>query len=137
MLAFAALALLASCGDGGPGDDDEPTYTLTVMVQQDLTAGDGLYTEGALPEVRLIGPDGTEILPTKDHTRVAEFTGLAPGAYTLIGGQRPCDGNCDNLDDLVDTCEQSITVDKDRTIRVRLVAGQPCTAKEIWKTGRG
>jgi hypothetical protein len=120
---LAALALLTACGADpaphgapglGPGVDPAGRITLTVHTSQAL-----MFTEGAVPEVRLTAPDGTGLSPEKDHVDDAVFSGLDAGRYQVQAALRPCDGNCGYLDPPTLTCEAAVVVKADRSVTVR------------------
>jgi hypothetical protein len=107
----------------GPAD----TSTLTLVTSWKPGRGGMMYTEGAVQRFRLTDAAGLQIEP--DPVAVGTgplFSGLTHGTYTLNAGQRPCDGNCDNLDGLTDTCMEQLTVDADLTVHVAFTVGSPC-----------
>lgn len=141
-LAAAALAL-AACGTtdtrstaGDPASDpaahDDPSShapeaSLTVSTTSKPGRKGMLFTEGAVPEVRLVGADGTAYRPVQDHTDTARFTSLVPGDYTLRAAQRPCDGNCGYLDPPTGRCSGTVHVEGESRASVMFVVGRACT----------
>lgn len=127
----ALVLLLTACGedpapDVGPGVD--PAGSLTVTVHSSIEPGKNgeMFSEGAVPEVRLTAPDGTVLSPRKDHADDAVFSGLDAGRYQLQAALRPCDGNCGTLDGPTAACTGEVVVKADRTITVRWRVGERC-----------
>jgi outer membrane protein assembly factor BamB len=96
------------------------------------------YVEGSITSVQLLGPTGE----VESRTfREAFVNGqavvsrpLAPGRYTLVTGQQPCQGNCDmdvTRTAVVDGCRQAVDVEPGRFDHVLLavVPGRGCTAQ--------
>lgn len=138
LTAAGAALLLPGCGTESATPEPTPpssTYTVTVLVQHQH-GGDVVYTEGAVPEIRLVAADGSELLPQEDHGDVATFEEVPGGEYTLTGASRPCDGNCGLLDPATDLCRTELTVDRDRRIVVEMQAGQPCVFAGFGQRGQ-
>jgi hypothetical protein len=129
---LAALALLlAACGHDqqvplGPGIDPAGSLRLTVHTSIEPGRHGEMFTEGAVPEIRLEAPDGTVLEPAKDHADAAVFAGLDAGRYRLRAALRPCDGNCGSLDAPTLPCTAEIRIDADRVVTVRWHVGEPC-----------
>ena len=122
--------LLSSCGGRltGPATGPySPGVTSTMTVQSTITAGPHgpRFTEGAVPEIRLVAADGTTVSPAHDHRATAVFGSLAPGRYRLEATLRPCDGNCGYLDGPTASCAATVRVPGKGTISV------------TWRDGRG
>ena len=74
------------------------------------------YIEGSLHFAQLEGPTGMtwQVNPWSYHRLAIDSgyfedgpIGISSGAYTVTFWQRPCDGNCDNLDPEVTRCSAS------------------------------
>jgi hypothetical protein len=134
-LALLAL-LLSACGQGSgshpradagqPAADPAGSITLTVHSSVRPGKHGEMFVEGAVPELRLTAPDGTELTPAQDHRDDAVFAGLDPGRYRLHAALRPCDGNCGYLDGPTAPCAATVHVMADREVSVRWRVGQPC-----------
>jgi hypothetical protein len=128
------VLLAAGCGGSQPAP---PTaHPAKVHVQQEWTAG-GLYIEGSYSYVR-VESDGTAVTEVRlSDERVPRATiRLEPGTYRLISFQRPCDGNCSNLDPPTDECSHRIEVEPSEELRelVSLSPGEGCTIVEEHRT---
>jgi hypothetical protein len=128
---LAALMLLASCGNREPvpqGPAVDPAGQVTLTAHTTISPGPGgeMFTEGAVPEVRLTASDGTVIEPRRDHVDDAVFPGIAPGRYRLTAALRPCDGNCGYLDPPTTPCSARVRVTDDQEVTVSWRVGQPC-----------
>lgn len=128
---LAALVVLTSCGSResgpqGPAVDPAGQVMLTVHTSIEPGKQGEMFTEGALPEVRLTAPDGTLIEPRKDHVDDAVFPGIAPGRYRLTAALRPCDGNCGTLDPPMTPCAARVRVTLDQQVTVTWRVGQKC-----------
>jgi hypothetical protein len=88
-----------------------------------------LFTEGAVPEIRLVSRSGTSISPVRDHVASPVFKHLEAGRYVLKAVLRPCDGSCDYLDAPVSPCRTVVHVPADRTARVTWRVGEDCHAR--------
>ena len=126
----AALALSGLAGGcGGDADDDAGADASFLTVEQTFV-GDSLYVEGARSFVRVATADGDEVaertLP--DARPALVVVRLEPGDYLLSSWQRPCSGNCDELDPPTDECESSFTLEAgDRTrASIRVSPGSGC-----------
>jgi len=53
---------------------------------------------------------------------------VASGRYTIKSWQRPCDGNCDNLDGVTDRCQRTVTLSPDQSslFVIQLHPGHGC-----------
>jgi hypothetical protein len=128
---LTALALLASCGNRQPvpqGPAVDPAGQVTLTAHTSISPGKHgeMFTEGAVPEVRLTASDGTVIDPQRDHADDAVFPGIAPGRYRLTAALRPCDGNCGYLDPPTTPCSARVRVAADQEVTVSWRVGQPC-----------
>jgi hypothetical protein len=128
----AAGVLLAGCGsragspETGPYSPVATTNTLTVRTQIAPGQHGMMFIEGAVPEIRLIGADGTAVSPERDHRATALFSGLAPGTYRLHAALRPCDGNCGYLDGPTAPCAGVVRVPVDGVVDVTWRVGRSC-----------
>ena len=129
---LAAGLLVAGCGAraGGPGTGpSSPTAeanTLTVTTQIAPGKHGEMFTEGAVPEIRLVGSDGTTLTPEGDHRDTAVFSGLEPGTYELHATLRPCDGNCGYLDAPTLPCTGVVEVPRVGVVDVTWRVGHVC-----------
>jgi hypothetical protein len=134
---LAAAALLTACGAGSTGlrsstglrvaTGHTGSASLTVVTSLSPRADGAMYTEGALAEVRLRGPDGRVVATQRDEPgRGIMFRGLADGRYTVEPALRPCDGNCSLLDPRTDGCRKVVPVSGETGISVRFVVSEPC-----------
>lgn len=88
-----------------------------------------VFTEGAVPEIRLVSKTGTTISPARDHVDSPVFKHLEAGRYVLKAVLRPCDGNCGYLDGPVSPCRTVVHVPADATARVTWRIGEDCRAR--------
>jgi hypothetical protein len=131
-LAGSALALLAGCGSATSSEPrtaspEIQTSTLTVTTEIRPGHHGAMFTEGAVPEIRVVTGDGTELTPREDHVSPAVFEGLTTGDYRLRAVLRPCDGNCGYLDGPMSPCGASLHVADDLTYAVHWKVGEDCT----------
>jgi hypothetical protein len=130
--AAAVLALLIGCGHTVPavptGTAPRTTPGTTVTVHADLAAGrnGAMFTEGAVPEIRLVDADGHTRSPQDDHAFVAVFRDVGPGRYRLEAVLRPCDANCDYLDGPTGRCTKDVHVSEGSTFVVSWRVGEAC-----------
>jgi hypothetical protein len=106
------------------------TGSVVVGSVQEPAADGGIFTEGALVEVRLRDASGA-VVDTERGNSQLRFDLLSSGAYTVEPGLRPCDGNCGYLDPRVAECASPVTVGA-TTVRLRVVfhGRQPCVVTE-------
>ena len=72
-----------------------------------------MYTEGSQSYLTVAaatgGRDTVEyVVMNPEHPVYSKP--LAPGRYTITSWQRPCDGNCSNLDPATDRCHSTISM---------------------------
>lgn len=130
--AILVLALLPGLLACGPEEQDQ-RGSLIVTTESNPGASGEVYIEGARQEIALRDQHGDVVGDVEgDHS----FAGLAPGTYTLDAGQRPCSGNCGQLDPLTDQCSASITV-RAEPVRVHIDfrVGAPCRITGPGRTG--
>ena len=120
-----AATMPAACSTGDTGGPLGPDPGATVSVHTRVRGG-VVFTEGALPEIRLVAADGTVLNPRRDHDVTAEFAGVSTGSYRLRASLRPCDGNCGYLDPPMLTCSARVRVDRDATFQVTWTHARPC-----------
>jgi hypothetical protein len=130
-LVAAGLLLVACDGriggpDNGPYPPGAATNTLTVQTRISPGKHGSMFTEGAVPEIRLVDADGRTMGPEHDHSDTGVFSGLAAGSYRLDAALRPCDGNCGYLDGPTTPCSATIRVVGDRVVDVAWRVGQRC-----------
>jgi hypothetical protein len=118
VLASSTTALLAACSMGH--DDGPPDLVVHA------TEKGAIFTEGALPEVRLVDEDGRVWTPDHDLSDPAEFSGVPEGRYQLRAALRPCDGACNRLDPPELRCAAAVRIGHDRELWVRWSASKPC-----------
>ncbi len=122
-----ASLLAAGCGNQLSGSE-APTTSLTVRSTVSPAPDGGLYTEGALVEVKLLAPVGLSVGTKRDSPgRPLVFRHLSPGTYTVLPGLRPCDGNCGYLDARTDTCRGTVWVPQNSVVDVRFTISRGCT----------
>jgi hypothetical protein len=135
-----AVLLVAGCSPGTPrvGVGRGPA-TLTV-VGMDVGC---CYIEGSLHFARLKGPTAREWqmdqpLPLasaeqpNSQVEVGSVTfEIVPGDYVATFWQRPCDGNCGNLDPVVSQCSLTFPAQAGTAIRIDVTfpLQKPCTAQ--------
>lgn len=78
------------------------------------------YMEGALPFVRV--RRGGKVLVEQEVPATPLSFSLAPGTYELSSYVRPCDANCDYLDEPTDECHAHFTIKADQDLHVTSVA---------------
>ena len=126
--ALALVLALAGCGHSDRVDPVGPAPSVSVTVRTTIDPGPHgeLFTEGAVPQVRLVGPGGT-LSPDQDDTDSSVFRDVLPGRYRLEAALRPCDGNCGTLDGPTHRCSQQVRVREDSSFVVTWRgAGSPC-----------
>jgi hypothetical protein len=106
-----------------------PGRTLTVHTQILPGRHGAMFTEGALPEIRLVADDGTTMRPVRDHEDTAVFAHLTPGRYLVTAALRPCDGNCGYLDPATSHCTKVVHVSRDLTYAVTWKVGADCSVR--------
>lgn len=130
--ALVALALTASCGGttatGGGGPSSPTASTHDLVVAQSFEPGpDGrMYIEGGIAELVLRDEQGREQTVQGDPDQPLTLRDLSPGDYTVTAAIRPCNANCGNLGEPVDSCATSIAVPDTLRLSVRHVVSQPC-----------
>jgi hypothetical protein len=129
---LVALALTTSCGgtvDQALPPTSSPTpSTHDLVVSQSYESGPGgvLYIEGAIAELVISSEQGPAQAVQGDPDRPITLSGLSPGDYTVKAALRPCNANCGNLTDPVDSCATSMSVPQTTRLTVRYVLAQPC-----------
>jgi hypothetical protein len=136
--AAALAAAMAGCGGGstagdGPADGDGE-QTARLILEQRRAADSRLPVEGAFGffELRRDGPQAVTSgsVPTTDEATL--FDGRVPaGDYTIVSYQRPCSGNCRQLDMPTDQCEGDVSLDPGEqvTVMVTVHHGEGCTIR--------
>jgi hypothetical protein len=93
-------------------------------------AGGGLYFEGSYSYVRVErgGRSLTQVRLSNERVPRATVS-LDPGTYRLISFQRPCDGNCSQLDPPTDRCSHELEAKAGERVEatVHLRPGDGCT----------
>jgi hypothetical protein len=142
------LSLLLSACFSGPPESPTPRPTTSEYEGPDaatlVVLGTDIgccYVEGSLHFARLEGPTTREWkmdqpLPLgstgpNDPMEVgSRALRIRPGEYVANFWQRPCDGNCDNLDPIVSQCRATFTARPSEHLRidVSFPLDQQCTA---------
>jgi D-alanyl-D-alanine dipeptidase len=116
----AVLALPAGA-EAAPG---------TLDLRQSLDHSRGLYVEGAVSYVRVRSTRGRVVVARRVRKpRFRMKRRLAPGRYRVISYQRPCDGNCGQLDPPTDRCARPVRILSGglTEVGVRVHPGRRCT----------
>lgn len=98
------------------------------------------YTEGTVSFLRVENDDG-DVIVDGPMTNAYQSRGrghpifnrrLEPGEYRLVSHQRPCQGNCEQLDPPTDRCEATVDLASGKTLLATVVLGQEggCTVRE-------
>jgi hypothetical protein len=98
------------------------------------------YIEGSVSFLRVERTHSREVVvdgPVTEGTQVRGRESLlsravAPGEYRVVSYQRPCDGNCQQLDPPVDRCNATLRVRAGETLTATVVLGQNggCSVRE-------
>ncbi|MCD6726413.1 MAG: hypothetical protein LT070_04155 [Solirubrobacteraceae bacterium] len=139
--ALVALSLVAAqltgCGAERPrGTDGRPTSAgerpARLTVRQTLTT-EVRYVEGSMSrlrveEIRSGAVISDELRPFRGDEPLFDRR-LEPGEYRLTSHQRPCSGNCANLDPPTDGCETTVRLEPGRNLAatIALAPSQGCT----------
>jgi len=92
------------------------------------------YVEGSLHFGRIDGPtvhewkmdepvprgSGQTFAPNGPFAIGTQTFGIQPGDYTATFAQRPCDGNCGNLDAVVSQCSVTFSAEARASIRIEV-----------------
>jgi zinc D-Ala-D-Ala dipeptidase len=117
---MAALVALPAAADATPG---------TLDLRQSFDHSRGVYVEGSVSYVRVRGVRGELVVAKRSRRpRFRMQRRLAPGRYTVINYQRPCDGNCGTLDPPTDRCARRVRILSGGLTRVavRVRPGRRC-----------
>ena len=117
----AALVALPGAAHAAPG---------TLDLRQSFDHSRGLYVEGSFSYVRVRGVRGKLVVGKRSsRPRFRMRRRLAPGRYTVIDYQRPCDGNCGTLDPPTDRCARRVRILSGglTEVAVRVRPGRRCT----------
>jgi hypothetical protein len=118
-----ALVLAAFLASAAGARTVKPTLRVTQTF-----VGSVHYTEGSIGYVRIETRAGRP-LAQKTFRNAPELRfALMPGVYRLVSFQRPCDGNCGNLDPPTDRCARLFRVRTPESVsaRVRVSPGSGC-----------
>jgi hypothetical protein len=121
-VAAAGALVLAAAPAGAGHAPDRGSLTLSTRVD----ASKGPYIEGSISYLHL--KRGDRVVARRSgsgpiRTRLKPHAGL----YRVVSYQRPCDGNCSELDPPTDRCSK----------RVRVYAGESSSARVVTKPGSG
>ena len=117
----AALVALPGAAHAAPG---------TLDLRQSFDHSRGLYVEGSFSYVRVRGVRGKLVVARRSRRpRFRMQRRLAPGRYTVINYQRPCDGNCGTLDPPTDRCARRVRILSGglTEVALRVRPGRRCT----------
>jgi hypothetical protein len=127
-VAFAALLAAFAFGCGSDEPDEASSDSLRVVVEQTASGG-GMYIEGAFSYIQVRDEAGDVDVEQRAmfRSRISFRFPLMPGEYRLISFQRPCGGNCGNLDPPTDRCEADLSVSGEtHRIRIEVTPGGGC-----------
>jgi len=83
----------------------------TLDLRQSLDRSHGLYVEGSVSYVRVRGVRGKLVVARRvNRARFRMRRQLGSGRYRVISYQRPCDGNCSQLDPPTDRCARHVRI---------------------------
>ncbi len=124
-LVILIVALVAvGCGEGDSADEAVRQSGRLVVEKSSVGL---LFTEGSVTHLRIVSEDGEEIingLRPIDTLDVPLFDREVPaGTYDVAAVERPCQGNCEELDPPVAAtrCELEVAVRGNQTTRVAIV----------------
>jgi hypothetical protein len=139
VIAPLVLTVFSACaGDEGPEPGPD---AVDVSVRQIYDMSEGGYIEGTYSYVRVERLDGNELIEkrfTQEAGKLDELRLLStmtlrldPGSYRLVSFQRPCSGNCENLDPPTDECSREIVVVRDRPVEATITVrpGEGCSVE--------
>ena len=109
-----------------PVGASQSTTRGTLTLSHRIDSSGGSYTEGSISYLHL--RDGRHVVFRRSHAGPIHAK-LHPraGLYRIVSFQRPCDGNCSELDPPTDRCSQ----------RVRVYAGESSAVRAVTRPGRG
>jgi hypothetical protein len=126
--ALAAVTLLAGLvASTAAAGGKKPALTVTQRF-----VGGQFYIEGSIGYLRVRTRDGRLVAAkTFAGARHQLRFRLAPGRYTLVSFQRPCDGNCGYLDPPTDRCSRPLLIRRRNPVsaRVEISPGAGCTIR--------
>lgn len=135
--ALSIVALVASgCGGSSNPEPCARSDEKGCLFVIQRTTGDRLYVEGSLSYVQVTDSTGT-VFDTELHGRFSKRptldAALDPGSYRLTSYQRPCSGNCGDLDPATDRCSTDLEIKSDvkTTVLITLRPSEGCTATEL------
>ena len=104
----------------------------SLQVKHVLDSSAGVYVEGSIWHLRVVGSAGDAVLDQDlktDHVSLQ----VTVGRVRLESYERPCDGNCGYLDPPTDNCSGSVTAEAGATVKVNvtLKPGQGCTIRTV------
>ena len=127
--------LLVGCSDSDPA---EQRGRLTVF---ESLPPHPPYVEGSLSFLRVVQLATKKVLVDGPRTDGTGVRGQDPlysqplpaGEYRLISYQRPCAGNCKNLDPPADRCSSVVRLNAGEKLSVRVLLGQRggCTIRRF------
>jgi hypothetical protein len=131
LIGVAAVFGLSACGSAAtkPSSDG---VDASLQVKHVLDSSAGVYTEGSIWHLRVVGSAVDAVLDRDLKTDRVSLQ-LPAGRYRLESYERPCDGNCGYLDPPMDNCSGSVTAEAGATVNVHvtLKPGQGCTIRTV------
>jgi hypothetical protein len=122
VVAAAGAGVLAMAPAGAGSQDERGTLTLS----QRLDVSGGPYVEGSVSYLRVRDRRGVVFRRSRAGSIEARLRPRA-GLYRVVSFQRPCAGNCSQLDPPVDRCSR----------RVRVYAGEISRVSSVTRPGEG
>lgn len=137
-LALASLATLLLVGCGAQQEPGAPEAS-RLVVREELPP-QPLYDEGSISFLRVEAEDSGAVVVNGPMTDGLQVRGkdplldrsVDPGEYLLVSHQRPCHGNCDQLDPATDRCEAILRLEPAQTLTATVVLRQAggCEVRE-------
>jgi hypothetical protein len=126
-LAVVLLAALPGCaGDAPANPGPPPAIHGAQLVVREARAVHPLYREGSVGFLRIVDEHGIVLRKGRARTAAPGTTRrifrrfLLPGTYTVVGYQRPCDGNCGYLDPPTERCRTTVEIRDGEAARLTL-----------------
>ena len=119
---LSLVCMIVACG----GSEGQAVSETGRLVLQKSYPDGPVFIEGSVTRLRIVRDDGETIV---DEERPAESPhaalfdeALRPGTYTLEAVERPCDANCDYLDEPVEStrCTLDVRVQAGETANVTI-----------------
>lgn len=128
LIAVGLVAMLAGCGTEQSGGAQQAAR-LVVLESLPPTPR---YTEGSVSFLRVQRTGSDDVIVDGAVTDGRQVRGqeplisrsIEPGEYRLVSYQRPCQGNCEQLDPPADRCRAMLRLDPGATLTATIVLGQ-------------